>query len=343
VKTAAEECGVEQQERRGSSRKGLELLTYIDMPGGNGGIVTDISEGGLGFHVVSPLGSLGLVHFLLSGSSNRIAGAGNVVWTDERGKSGGLEFTELPAEIRAQIRDWPFRTNLRLQLSNGERPDFEGISAPEGAAAEGSRHEADFSGLPLPEDRLGKRSRLLKTIGISSLAGMVGVLSYFYYRDSWKWPGELKTGGSSEQSANSPTPGADSNPSSEIALLQNAAEKSDVGSETLPGAPQAAVNEAPDPRRTSQTGQHQEASGLHKPPAADQSVQFFVQVAAVTQEADAYKVMDALQQKNFAAFIIQAVNDGFYRVQLGPYETQEAARASLRALEQAGYKPFIRR
>jgi cell division septation protein DedD len=337
---------VEQQERRVSSRKSLERLTYIDMPGGNGGIVTDISEGGLGFHVVSPLGSLGLIHFLLSGTSNRIAGAGTVVWTDEKGKSGGLEFTELPAEIREQIRDWPFRTNLRLQLSDRERPDFEDVSRAEEAAIAASResyHEPDLSGLSLPEDRLGKRSRLLKTIGISGLAGMVGVLSYFYYRDAWTWPGGSKTGGSSEHSTKSPTPGADSNPSSEIALLQNAAEKSDVGSETLPGEPQAAANEAPEAREASQMGQHQEASGLHNPPAADQSAMFLVQVAAVTQEADAYRVLDALQQKNFVAFISQTVNDGFYRVQLGPYQTQEAARACLRALEQAGYKPFIRR
>jgi cell division septation protein DedD len=63
----------------------------------------------------------------------------------------------------------------------------------------------------------------------------------------------------------------------------------------------------------------------------------------VTQEADAYRVLDALRQKNFVAFISQPVNDGFYRVQLGPYETHKAARASVEALEQAGYKPFVRR
>src|SRR5579862_6991919 len=79
-------------ERRLKKRKTLERLTYIDLPLNNGGIVTDVSEGGLGFHAVAPVGNGGPVHFSFSAGSHRIAGAGELMWTDAKRKIGGLRF-----------------------------------------------------------------------------------------------------------------------------------------------------------------------------------------------------------------------------------------------------------
>lgn len=335
-----------QPERRLSKRKVLERLTYIDMPGGNGGVVTDVSEGGLGFHVASPLGKIGPVHFLLSGHSNRIAGTGNVVWTDHKGRTGGLSFTEFPDEIREQIRSWPFRMNLRLEPVGGAgtlaADDLSNAAELADSAAGENYYRQYFPEVASPESTAGKHNRVLKAIGISGLAGMVGVLSYFCYREARKWEGSSKTGGPAQHTSETIMPGTISNPSSEIALLQDAAERSDIGSATLPrigASPNAAdapgySNEAP-PAPPVIPVQHQAA--------ANEPEILFVQVGAVTQEADAYRLFDELRQKKFTAFISPPVNDGFYRVQLGPYQTLEAARASLKALEEAGYKPFIRR
>jgi hypothetical protein len=338
---------VAQQERRLSKRKVLERLTYIDMPGGNGGIVTDVSEGGLGFHVVSPLGKIGSVHFLLSGKLNRIAGTGNVVWTDENKKSGGLSFTEFPVELREQIRDWPLETNLRLEpfAADGTMDAEFGLTNPpefEPGELDETYYKSYYSeyfpeGVQQPAPPV-KRRGVLKAIGISGLAGMAGALSYLWYREARKGPVSSKTPDLREQSE-AIAPGADSNESSEIAMLQNTAERSDVGSATLPRisrgqdatAETVVPNEEPPPNAV-----------IHEAETAEPAI-LFVQVAAVTQKADAYRVLNELQQKSFAAFISPPVNDGFYRVQLGPYQTSEAAHASLESLQEAGYKPFIRR
>lgn len=333
---------MEQQERRLSQRKTFEHLTYIDMPGGNGGIVTDVSEGGLGFHVVSPLRTPGPVHFLLSSCSNRISCAGNVMWIHEDGKSGGLSFTEVPNEIRDQIGNWPFRTNLRLDLGPRESAAPAHMTDTYPRSAAGKAADPDESqplpGLSLPQGQPASYARYLKTIGISSLAALVGALSYFYYREAHKGPEHSNTRGLREHSSELVKPAAP-NSDAEIALLQSAPQKSDVSAETLPDVPQAAAETS---SKTLPSAEPQQAAvpPSHSPAAAPGSL--FVQVAAVTREADADKIVAALRQHNFTAFISLPAGDGFYRVQLGPYQTPEAARAALKALEEAGYKPFLR-
>ena len=52
-----------QSERRLSIRKPLERLAYISLPFNNGGIVLDVSEGGVGFHAIAPVEVDGPIHF----------------------------------------------------------------------------------------------------------------------------------------------------------------------------------------------------------------------------------------------------------------------------------------
>ena len=68
----------------------------------------------------------------------------------------------------------------------------------------------------------------------------------------------------------------------------------------------------------------------------------FVQVAAYTTQAEALNLADRLRQQHFIAFVRPPVNDAYYRVQLGPYTTLEAAQTGKRELEKAGFTPFIR-
>jgi hypothetical protein len=95
------------QERRLSRRKIPEHLTYIGLPLNNGGIVLDISEGGLGFHSIAPIVADGPIAFRFSvDSAKRVKAVGELAWIDETGRTGGLRFTELPDEIRESIRAW---------------------------------------------------------------------------------------------------------------------------------------------------------------------------------------------------------------------------------------------
>lgn len=96
-----------QLERRQSPRRKLDHLAYINLPAANGGIVLDVSEGGLSFHSVAPVEPARAVIFRLAvGGIRDIEGIASVAWTDETRKSGGLRFTDLPSGIRGQIQGW---------------------------------------------------------------------------------------------------------------------------------------------------------------------------------------------------------------------------------------------
>jgi PilZ domain len=99
-------------ERRLSTRKTPEQLAYISLPSNNGGIVIDVSEGGLGFHAIGPVDADGPIHFRFAiDSAERVAAVGELAWKDKTGKTGGLRFTELPEEIRERIRLWAGQSN----------------------------------------------------------------------------------------------------------------------------------------------------------------------------------------------------------------------------------------
>ena len=68
-----------------------------------------------------------------------------------------------------------------------------------------------------------------------------------------------------------------------------------------------------------------------------------LQIAALRHESDALAMADALQQKNFPAFVVTPISDNFYRVQVGPYRDQRAADAARATLDHAGFKAIIKR
>ena len=61
--------------------------------------MSDVSAGGLGFHVIARVPRSGTVRFWYSLQTNhRIEATGELVWTDETRKKGGLRFTSLSNE-----------------------------------------------------------------------------------------------------------------------------------------------------------------------------------------------------------------------------------------------------
>lgn len=85
----------------------MKHLSYVSLPADNGGIVLDVSEGGLGFHAIAAIESAGPIEFRFAiDPATRITAKGELAWRDYSGKTGGLRFTELPDEIREKIRIW---------------------------------------------------------------------------------------------------------------------------------------------------------------------------------------------------------------------------------------------
>jgi hypothetical protein len=117
-------------ERRLSLRKTPEHLAYIGLPSNNGGIVLDVSEGGVGFHAIAPVEGVGPIQFRFAiDSATRIKAVGELAWRDATGKNGGIRFTELPDEIREQIRTWSGQSKTVLLDILPSQPEIEVESA----------------------------------------------------------------------------------------------------------------------------------------------------------------------------------------------------------------------
>jgi cell division septation protein DedD len=68
-----------------------------------------------------------------------------------------------------------------------------------------------------------------------------------------------------------------------------------------------------------------------------------LQVAALRHESDALALADVLQQKGFPAFVITPTSDAFYRVQVGPFDSQSVGDKAKQSLEREGFKAIYRR
>jgi cell division protein FtsN len=114
-------------QRRQTTRTILNSVVYINFDSDNGGIVLNVSEGGLCFHSVAPVQREGTLGFWFSEHKQRIEADAEIAWTDETGKTGGLRFTALPAEGHEQIRKWISQPATRLTV---ERPPARPVPPP---------------------------------------------------------------------------------------------------------------------------------------------------------------------------------------------------------------------
>jgi hypothetical protein len=74
----------------------------------NGGIVLNISEGGMALQVVTELSDQDLppLRFQFSHSHTWVEATGRIAWLSDSKKTVGVEFTNLPEEARRQIKAW---------------------------------------------------------------------------------------------------------------------------------------------------------------------------------------------------------------------------------------------
>jgi hypothetical protein len=114
-------------ERRQTTRTTLNSVVYINFDSDNGGIVLNVSEGGLCFHSVAPVQREGAIRFWFSEHKQRIEVDGEIAWIDETRKTGGLRFAALSAEGHEQIRNWISQPTMRLTV---EKPPARSVPPP---------------------------------------------------------------------------------------------------------------------------------------------------------------------------------------------------------------------
>ena len=93
-------------DRRHSLRTKLDQIAYIHIEPDNGAIVLNASGDGLGFHSMAPVDPTAPLRFSVQEQNRRVDICGELIWTDELQKIGGVRFDALTAESRDQILDW---------------------------------------------------------------------------------------------------------------------------------------------------------------------------------------------------------------------------------------------
>src|SRR5215469_1185935 len=93
-------------DRRHSLRTKLDQVAYIHIEPDNGGIVLNASGDGIGFRSVAPVDPKAPLRFSVQEENRRVDICGELVWTDELQKIGGMRFDTLNAPAREQILDW---------------------------------------------------------------------------------------------------------------------------------------------------------------------------------------------------------------------------------------------
>lgn len=168
------ESSLSQPDRRQTPRTKLVEIAYIGMGPENGGLVLDVSDGGLSFHSVAPVQPAETIHFLLSSrGQNRIEGAGEVVWTNEMRTVCGLRFTSLSSGAREHLNNWTNQS--RMSAPAREEPE-----SPAPPAA------------PLTEESLASLSRQSET-GAEPLFAIPPAEEFYLSEPNSKplWAGQL--------------------------------------------------------------------------------------------------------------------------------------------------------
>jgi hypothetical protein len=94
-------------DRRQYSRCEPAKLVYAQFGRANGGLVLNASLSGLRFQTVVPTEPNTVVKLTISLSSKEsIEVSGKIIWTDQAGKMGGLEFVDPSPEVQARLENW---------------------------------------------------------------------------------------------------------------------------------------------------------------------------------------------------------------------------------------------
>lgn len=95
-------------DRRLHLRRGLTSLAYVELGRDNGGMVFDLSEGGLGVRSAMVLTKkyVPRIRFQLPRSGKWVELGGKIAWTGESEKQTGIEFVDLPERARVEIEEW---------------------------------------------------------------------------------------------------------------------------------------------------------------------------------------------------------------------------------------------
>jgi len=121
---------VPASDRRAHPRQRIRALSYVQLGDGNGGIVLNISEGGIAVQAAEPLDAgegLIAMRIEIPGSRKRLELSGEIVWMGESRKEAGFRFVNLREDALKRIRSWIAR---EASPGTAEEENEEEVEAP---------------------------------------------------------------------------------------------------------------------------------------------------------------------------------------------------------------------
>ncbi len=119
------------KERRQNPRHPVRPTEYVEIGDRNGGIILDISEGGMA--VASAQALVGkqtlLFRFQLPRSLEIIETSGEINWIGETKKRAGVRFVDLPLAAREQIHKW-IESQTSGYFNGDQKPTISAVSSP---------------------------------------------------------------------------------------------------------------------------------------------------------------------------------------------------------------------
>ena len=147
---------------RAHTRRKLSPMAYVELGQDNGGILLNLGEGGFAVQSALALTSREFreLRFQIPALRGWLTASGRIVWMSDSKKEAGIQFTELPAEARAEIQKWvseegtPEKSAERIPLS-AMRPAI----APLTDAPSGMFDSPHHAGGEIREQSIGQNAR----------------------------------------------------------------------------------------------------------------------------------------------------------------------------------------
>src|SRR5271155_1257650 len=121
-----------ERDRRLHARQRIHSLSYVKMGDANGGIVLNISEGGISVQAAAVLDPTEPITMWLEipRVPNRLEVTGEIAWLSSSKKEAGLRFVDLPEGTLQQIRKWMAREASPEKFEDENDPVSEEVVAP---------------------------------------------------------------------------------------------------------------------------------------------------------------------------------------------------------------------
>ena len=350
------------------------LFASIQVGGDAAGFILNISEGGLCVQTAQeiPADQPVRLRFQSLRSRDWVEAQGRIVWKNEEKNITGIEFVNLPADARREVRIWlSFGDSLQelrgnwpndgveeevvsgsdiegdvesgiesdinpLNVAGRQQEDTKTATLSDWALPADDPDSAPDNATPFGEEKPARLAAMRPRPGMAAVALALGLVFFSIWLAIWAGQHvgivQRVEGFFSKKTAAPVQTGPSNTPAPAAELAPPAVAPP---SQALPA-------EALKGNLASAPSAHAVGAATSSPKAEGNS-RFALQVAAMREEENAKHLAEALRSKNFPVSVSKRNNEHLYKVIVGPYPDIPSVRSAEDALEKEGITPITKR